>query len=526
MPRTPSVWQKRLLLSATALVLSLALAEGLFSLATDRSLLRLARGSEASPTGVAPRNEAERRVASAGNAGPYVVHRDALVAYVLRPEAEVEVHGERVHTDALGLRRRTGPEPDAASRPLRVAVLGDSIAFGFGLADGEVIAEHLERRLAALRPAGEPPVLCRTVAVPSWNVRNEVAFLRDHWDQLQPDIVVHVPCENDLDDTKGVLESGFLTNAQDVAQADPWLSSVGTAALVLQRQLLTGRDEAQLAALRAMAGPPALISGLGPESTRRYSDNVRLLSDLDGWLDARGGHLLLAAMDLNGYAVRLALRLRKLPHPVPVLSLFSSLTPEMILPDDPHPNARAAQAMGERIADDLVERGWVAGRPDAPAATGPFAALRGAPPEDEALEARAREALDRDRRALRGVVDFENFEGINQVYGTLNPDGSAGARLVLLLAPAGLKLELELGPLPQRPDLYPLDVEVLADDQPLGRLTVPAEGPVRTSFELPAAAPRKLARELRLVPARWVTMSIHDVPQIASFVPRRFALGD
>jgi len=516
----------QLLLALGTTALAVLLAEGAASLLADRSLLRLALAPQAGPGGAAPRNEAERLRAAADNAGPYVVHRDPLVGYVLRPDARVEIQHAPVHTDALGLRRRTGPEPPAGSRPLRVAVLGDSVAFGFGLADHEVIAEHLERRLAALQPDGAPPVLCRTVAQPGWNVRNAVSFLRDHWDVLQPDIVVHVPCDNDLDDTNGLLESGFLTPSPDVAQADPWLVSVATPAQVLQRQLLAGRDADELARLRQVAGPVALAAGFGPESSARYRDNVLLLTGLSDTLAARGGHLLVACMDLNGYTLQFAARLRTAPRPPPVLSLFAAVTPDMILPDDPHPNARTAQAMGEWIADDLVARGWVPGRADAPASAAPFAEFRAPPLADATLLARAREAFERDRRALRPVVDFETFEGIGQVYGTLNRNGSAGARLVLLLAPAGRRLRVELAPLPQRPDLYPLDVQVLADGAPLGTLVVPASGTAQAEFELPPPAPGQPARELRLVPARWVTLDVQDVPQVVSFVPRRFALGD
>lgn len=527
MPRTASSGLQRLLLVVIASASALLLAEGACSLATDRSLLRLARGGEASPTSAAPRNEAERRLAAAGNAGPYAVHRDPLVGYVLRAEAEVEIHGARVRSDALGLRRRTGPA-SAGAQPLRVAVLGDSVAFGFGLAEHEVLAEQLERRLAELRPADAPPVECRTVALPGWNVRNAVACLLDHWDALRPDLVVCLPITNDLDDTNGLLETGHFRPAPDVAQPDPWLCTVANARQVLQRRILAGRAGPALAELVARAGPQALLCDLGAESSRRYDENARLIAELRDRLEAAGGHLLVASFNEAPDTWHLQARLLAGLRPVPVLTLFTWLQPDMVLPDDPHPAAGTVAAAATWIAEDLAARGWVQARPGAalPEPEERFRAARAAPRTPAEVAKLAARAREQDRAALRQVVDFASFEGIDQVYGNLNRDGSAGARLLVLLAPAGPRLSVELAPLPGRADLYPLEVRVEADGAVLGTLVVPADGRVRTDWALPPAATGQLAREVRLVPARWVTVTIQDVPQLAAFVPRRLAIGE
>jgi hypothetical protein len=527
MPRTHRPGLQRLLLLVAASVGALALAEGAFSLAADRSLLRLARGQGASPTGDAPRNEAERRLASAGNAGPYAVHRDPLVGYVLRAEAEVEIHGARVRSDALGLRRRTGPD-HAGAEPLRVVVLGDSVAFGFGLQEHEVLAEQLERRLEALRPADAPPVECRTVALPGWNVRNAVSCLLDHWDALRPDLVVCLPITNDLDDTNGLLETGHFRPAPDVAQPDPWLCTVANARLVLQRRMLAGRDAEALAELQARAGPQALLCDLGPESTRRYDGNARLIAGLRDRLEAAGGHLLVASFNEAPDTWHLQARLLAGARPVPVVTLFTWLQPDMVLPNDPHPAADTVAAAATWIAEDLVARGWVQARPAAelPEPDARFRAVRAAQrTADEVAELAAR-AREKDCAALRPVVDFTSFEGIDQVYGNLNRDGSAGARLLALLAPGGPRLHVELAPLPGRADLYPLEVRVEAEGALLGTLTIAPGAAARGDFVLPPAAAGQFAREVRLLPECWVSVTIQDVPHLAAFVPRRIAVGE
>jgi hypothetical protein len=527
MPATPRLGLQRLLLLVVASGLALALAEGALSLAADRSLLRLLRGGGASSTGAAPRSEAERRQASAGNAGPYAVHRDPLVGYVLRAEAEVEIHGARVRTDALGLRRRTGPE-SAGAEPLRVAVLGDSVAFGFGLPEHEVLAEQLERRLTELRPSDAPPVECRTVALPGWNVRNAVTCLLDHWDALRPDLVVCLPITNDLDDTNGLLESGHLRPAPDVAQPDPWLCTVANARQVLQRRMLAGRDPAALAELAARAGPQALLCDLGPESSRRYDENARLIAGLRDRLDASGGRLLVASFNEAPDTWHLQARLLAGERPVPVTTLFTWLQPDMVLPGDPHPSADTVAAAATWIAEEIVARGWVPTRLGAalPDPDARFLAVRAAQRPAAEVAQLAASAREKDRAALRSVVDFTSFEGIEQVYGNLNRDGSAGTRLLALLAPGGPRLHVELAALPGRADLCPLEVRVEADGVLLGTMTIEAGATVRGDFALPDAADAQLAREVRLVPERWVTVMIRDVPQLAAFVPRRIAVGE
>src|SRR5262249_23718084 len=121
-------------------------------------------------------------------------------------------------TDELGMRARPGPPP--AEDALRIVVLGDSVAFGFGLDDGDTLASQLERLLAA--PLGGRAG-CATVAVPSWNAQNAWRFLLDHLDRFRPDVVLYFPVENDLEDGYGVNEAGQRRTAEDPGSAEPLL---------------------------------------------------------------------------------------------------------------------------------------------------------------------------------------------------------------------------------------------------------------------------------------------------------------
>jgi hypothetical protein len=113
-----------------------------------------------------------------------------------------------------------------------------------------------------------------------------------------------------------------------------------------------------------------------------------------------------------------------------------------------------------------------------------------------------------------------------QVFGGLNADLSARSRLLLVLRPDGGAVELELGPLAARPDLYPLDVAVEIDGRPAGHLSVTAEGPVSARLPLPAGTDRGQPVEVRLTPGRFLVLGERSPAEIgslavSSFVPLR-----
>jgi hypothetical protein len=147
------------------------------------------------------------------------VHPDPFVSYVLRADAQLEIAGRPVHSDTLGLRVRPGPPPPAGAA--RLVVLGDSVAFGYGLADDETLAVRLEEDLRAVQGGQGRPVVARTVAMPGWNFGNAMAFLSDPLGRAAADIVVYIPIGNDLCDSDGLWETGQRRVAPDLANPDP-----------------------------------------------------------------------------------------------------------------------------------------------------------------------------------------------------------------------------------------------------------------------------------------------------------------
>jgi lysophospholipase L1-like esterase len=116
--------------------------------------------------------------------------------FELRPggvaRAEVEYR-----VNQLGLR---GPETTTEKPPgvRRVAVLGDSIAFGYWVSDEQGFARQLERLLNQA-PGAEGRVEVLNFGVPGYNLEQEIEALRARALAFSPDLVVVLFCLNDLE---------------------------------------------------------------------------------------------------------------------------------------------------------------------------------------------------------------------------------------------------------------------------------------------------------------------------------------
>ncbi|MHC5212597.1 MAG: hypothetical protein ACYTG2_17935, partial [Planctomycetota bacterium] len=310
-------------LAAGVLVVALLCAEGALSFLTERSLLELVGvprtdrppeihafpvgdpGLAAGRSGPGPHADAdadERRAAPpeappGGRGDLYTVHDDPLVGYVLWPDTDLAIYEGRIRSDSLGLRRRPGGPPPADA--LRVVVLGDSVAFGLGVNDDEVLAARLERALEAARGPDARPVVCRTVAIPSWNHRSAAAFLSDHWDALDPDIVLYLPCRNDVYDIDSAYPSGLRRVMPDPSAADPWLNVSVRSNLEGQARRLAQGDDATLTIHEL--GTLATNADLSPESTRRLDENADTIAALAERLAARDCRLLLVWTTTDHY---------------------------------------------------------------------------------------------------------------------------------------------------------------------------------------------------------------------------------
>lgn len=94
-------------------------------------------------------------------------------------------HGRPLTINSLGMRGRERPREKPPGTK-RILVLGDSFAWGYGVADKDVFTEVLEERLADAGGAWE----VWNASVLGWGTDQEYLFLRRDEFDLAPDIVV------------------------------------------------------------------------------------------------------------------------------------------------------------------------------------------------------------------------------------------------------------------------------------------------------------------------------------------------
>jgi len=129
-----------------------------------------------------------------------------------------EVH-YRVNSDGFRGSRPSRPKPSGV---VRWVVIGDSIAFGYGVQEEETFARVLETRLRELAP--EPRVEVVNLGVGGYNAWNESELLKDVGAGYEPDLVLVQFCINDLNDPGLHFDAQTrlaLSSIPDAAFPDP-----------------------------------------------------------------------------------------------------------------------------------------------------------------------------------------------------------------------------------------------------------------------------------------------------------------
>ena len=144
-----------------------------------------------------------------------------MLLFGLQPSQSSFTADRAVRTNSRGLR---GPLVDYPRTPgrTRILVLGDSIAFGYGVAESEAVGERLASRLSA---RGVPAEVINS-AVPSYNVEQEVAYLVTEGGKYRPDWVILAVCWNDINEKTGVrvTPDGWLATGSEQAAGGPLVS--------------------------------------------------------------------------------------------------------------------------------------------------------------------------------------------------------------------------------------------------------------------------------------------------------------
>jgi len=261
------------------------------------------------------------------------------IVYELKPSRHWVFQGAETTTNAHGLR---GREYDLEKPPgtLRVAGLGDSVMFGWGVDQDAIYMSRLEKALS--RPDRQVEVL--NFAVPGYNSAQQAAVLEEKVLRFSPDLLLLNYCTNDW------VAPFFVV--------DPNLGGIIESSLLLRnirQRLVPGTDESFFATLRGQDTMRAALRRIGEVARRERLPVIFYLYPHP----AGGGDLALAEglarddgfiyVDLRGPFEEYLRRQR--------LSEMAELN---VRPDDPHPGPEAhgviARALAEPIEDSLQPR--------------------------------------------------------------------------------------------------------------------------------------------------------------------------
>jgi hypothetical protein len=520
---------------------ALVLSEGVYSLSTGRSLLSMLLDRRTGALEMS--RERAPTLATRPDRGPWAIDPDPDVGMTMRPNDERLIVGSKTTTDSFGQRIRPGPA--VTKRMPRIAVVGDSVAFGYGVADDQTFGHNLELLLAGVVGADSAPPAVFTVACPGWNTRNQVRYLLNHFGRLRPDIVILMPVENDLDDQFRINEEGVRGVAFDpgVAPDRPHVCAehwVRLCALTAER---TPRAEALRRGahghIRNSAGYVA-ETGLTPESRRRWDEVAAVLAELEARLDANGARLLVALRSRNPFETMFDALVRERFPAVPTRTFFAEYGADDSLETDSHPRPEYTRAGAWCLADELLRQGWLTEAD--PSALAPLSSI--AP--RYASRVVARRADDEVRAAVRDMqsvwseflgseIDFETGVGFHQVYGGLEDECSVGRHVAFALEANGeSRLELRLLRVPGVTRIYPLTLTATFNGVASAARSVPAPTPgdeaLTLTFDVPASVRGTTPVDIQIDSSSWGVLNVRpshlsdDAPQVGLVVQRRRTL--
>jgi lysophospholipase L1-like esterase len=294
----------------------------------------------------------------------YVRVPDPDVLFAPRPGFDGFSEGTRVRINALGLRDAERPTPKPADTA-RLLVLGDSVAFGFGVLAEESFPARLEAGLGRLADGRRYEVV--NAGVVGYNTIQERARLEQVGLRLQPDVVILTFVVNDLLDTFSIFDHQYEPTGP-LAPIKQWLRRNSRLSHFYQDVSWRIADS-----LRKDPNRPE-----APRDRQRLFERELEIAKIAQLSRASGARFLLAlypdnldnrvSADSGGRqeTVREALFAFAAQQGLPVLDLTSAIgdvrdprARSMRLREDPHPSPTGHQAIADALLPALRDGGFL-----------------------------------------------------------------------------------------------------------------------------------------------------------------------
>src|SRR5262245_14545228 len=294
---------------------------------------------------------------------------DPDIIYELEPGVSGMFQGARVDINALGQRGplvRPTPPADAV---IRLLILGDSMAFGWGVEEKDAFAHRIVERFQADHPQG-PWLEMVNLAVPGYNAQQEVETLVAKGLAYAPSLVVIFLCGNDAD------LPGFVTrpgHPWSMNRSYLWDWVVLRVSTLLKRHSFRNHDPPKGLAIEdgPAHAPPELLHLAGKPAVRRAYERLAGLATQYGFTVVYAAY---TQRERKPTSTELDAEIRPLAAAsgfivVDFIPRMDSLLAPQHLPfetlilssRDPHPNAAYHRLIGDAIYEDAVIP-WLAAR--------------------------------------------------------------------------------------------------------------------------------------------------------------------
>lgn len=135
---------------------------------------------------------------------------DSSIGYTYKPNYNGTAFGVDLKTNSLGFRGTEWPR-EKSNKTFRIALIGDSHAFGYGVPFKDTIGEKLA---ALLRQNDGKKFEVLNWAVSGHNSIQELNVLQYYALKYHPDLIIVIPCSNDHEPTLNVDADGYLNTSQ------------------------------------------------------------------------------------------------------------------------------------------------------------------------------------------------------------------------------------------------------------------------------------------------------------------------